>query len=150
MPRRSADCASGSRPKEAPRARSVRRMPTEPSREPLRVHARRLPRPTLGDEAARGGAILAAFTARLMPQLVGIARRGERGEAALLTAAHGVRAAFQDLGGTFVKFGQLVASSPGLFGVDLAEEFRACLDTGPPVPFDLVQACVEDELGMAL
>ncbi len=56
----------------------------------------------------------------------------------------------QDLGGTFMKFGQLVASSPGLFGEGVAEEFRACLDTGPRVPFDEVRDTIEADLGMDL
>ncbi len=41
------------------------------------------------------------------------------------------RQTFEDLGGTFMKFGQLVASSPGVFGEEVSDEFRACLDTGP-------------------
>ncbi len=49
-----------------------------------------------------------------------------------------------------MKFGQLVASSPGLFGDTVAEEFRACLDMGPPVPFDAVCNRIEADLGMDL
>jgi predicted unusual protein kinase regulating ubiquinone biosynthesis (AarF/ABC1/UbiB family) len=117
---------------------------------PLRLHARHLPEPTTADEVSRGSRIVLAMLVRLGPQLAGIARRRERGEVAVLAAAHGLRLAFQDLGGTFVKFGQLVASSPGLFGPKLAEEFRSCLDTGPAVPMDEVRAYIEDELGVAL
>src|SRR6202034_4864410 len=54
------------------------------------------------------------------------------------------------LGGTFMKFGQIIASSPGMFGDDVADEFRACLDTGPPVPFPDVRQRVEEDLGMSL
>jgi aarF domain-containing kinase len=49
-----------------------------------------------------------------------------------------------------MKFGQLVASAPGVFGSDLSEEFRSCLDTGPAVEFELVRAIVENDLGMPL
>ena len=49
--------------------------------------------------------------------------------------ARPLRKSFEDLGGTFMKFGQIIASSPGLFGDDVADEFRACLDTGPASPF---------------
>ncbi len=54
---------------------------------------------------------------------------------------------FERLGATFVKFGQLVGSAPGLFGDAVADEFRSCLDTGPPVAFDEVRAAVELALG---
>jgi predicted unusual protein kinase regulating ubiquinone biosynthesis (AarF/ABC1/UbiB family) len=66
------------------------------------------------------------------------------------TLARAVSLLFQDLGTTFVKFGQLVASSPGVFGEGFANEFRSCLDTGPAVPFDVVRATVESTLGRPL
>jgi predicted unusual protein kinase regulating ubiquinone biosynthesis (AarF/ABC1/UbiB family) len=61
--------------------------------------------------------------------------------------ARAVSQLFQDLGTTFVKFGQLVASSPGIFGATFSDQFRSCLDTGPVVPFDVVRATVESTLG---
>ena len=61
-----------------------------------------------------------------------------------------LRRTFEDLGTTFLKFGQLVGSAPGIFGDDVADEFRSCLDTGPPVPFDEVKRLIEDELGRSL
>ncbi len=64
--------------------------------------------------------------------------------------ARPLRLTFESLGATFAKFGQLVASSPGLVGDSVADEFRACLDTGPPVPFDDVRAAVELMLGRPL
>ena len=64
--------------------------------------------------------------------------------------ARAVSLLFQDLGTTFVKFGQLVASSPGIFGEGFSNQFRSCLDTGPAVPFDVVRATVESTLGRPL
>jgi predicted unusual protein kinase regulating ubiquinone biosynthesis (AarF/ABC1/UbiB family) len=61
-----------------------------------------------------------------------------------------LRVAFEDAGGTFVKFGQIIASSPGLFGEALSNEFRSCLDTGPLVPFNQIQRVIETELGRTL
>ena len=61
--------------------------------------------------------------------------------------ARPLRKSFEDLGGTFMKFGQIIASSPGMFGDEVADEFRACLDTGPPVPFPDVRQRVEEDLG---
>jgi predicted unusual protein kinase regulating ubiquinone biosynthesis (AarF/ABC1/UbiB family) len=64
--------------------------------------------------------------------------------------ARPLRVAFEDAGGTFVKFGQIIASSPGLFGEVLSNEFRSCLDTGPLVPFNQIQRVIETELGRTL
>jgi predicted unusual protein kinase regulating ubiquinone biosynthesis (AarF/ABC1/UbiB family) len=64
--------------------------------------------------------------------------------------ARPLRRTFEDLGATFMKFGQLVGSSPGVFGESVAQEFRSCLDTGPLVPFDEVKRIVERDLGMKL
>jgi predicted unusual protein kinase regulating ubiquinone biosynthesis (AarF/ABC1/UbiB family) len=64
--------------------------------------------------------------------------------------ARPLRLTFEELGTTFMKFGQLVASSPGVFGEEMAAEFRGCLDTGLPVPFEQVRRIVEGELGMPL
>jgi predicted unusual protein kinase regulating ubiquinone biosynthesis (AarF/ABC1/UbiB family) len=54
-----------------------------------------------------------------------------------------LRQTFEALGATYVKFGPLVASSPGVFGDEFSNEFRSCLDTGPVVPFAAVRAAVE-------
>src|SRR5207249_4603569 len=61
--------------------------------------------------------------------------------------ARPLRLTFEELGATYVKFGQLIASSPGLFGDEASNEFRSCLDTGPAVPFDAVRTAVETTLG---
>src|ERR1700719_1343607 len=39
---------------------------------------------------------------------------------------------FADLGPTYVKFGQIIASSPGAFGESMSREFRSLLDAVPP------------------
>src|ERR1700749_2704681 len=39
---------------------------------------------------------------------------------------------FADLGPTYVKFGQIIASGPGAFGEELSREFRGLLDRVPP------------------
>jgi predicted unusual protein kinase regulating ubiquinone biosynthesis (AarF/ABC1/UbiB family) len=61
-----------------------------------------------------------------------------------------LRRTYEALGATYVKFGQLVASSPGVFGDEFANEFRSCLDTGPVVPFPAVRAAVEAAIGQPL
>ena len=64
--------------------------------------------------------------------------------------ARALSRAFMRLGGTYMKLGQVVAAAPGMFGEDVATEFRACLDTGPIVPYPEVQAALEHELGTPL
>jgi len=58
-----------------------------------------------------------------------------------------IREAFERLGPTYVKLGQLIASSEGLFPVDLAHECRACLDRVPPFDARVARQVIEDELG---
>jgi len=117
----------------------------------LRIHARHLPPPTRGERAKRGAQIARVLTRHLGPVLADEAvHHRHPGAAGVVAAARPLRIAFESLGGTFVKFGQLVASSPGLFGVELAEEFRSCLDTGPAVPYAEVATLIEDELGMSV
>ena len=75
------------------------------------------------------------------------ARRLLRRPVAENAFAHPLRLTFEELGATYLKFGQLIASSPGLFGDQVSNEFRSCLDTGPAVPFAVVRAAVEATVG---
>jgi ubiquinone biosynthesis protein len=45
---------------------------------------------------------------------------------------------FVNLGTTYVKLGQIIASSPGAFGEPLSREFRSLLDSVPPADPDEV------------
>jgi predicted unusual protein kinase regulating ubiquinone biosynthesis (AarF/ABC1/UbiB family) len=58
-----------------------------------------------------------------------------------------VRRAFEELGPTYIKLGQLVASSQGLFPEAYCLEFRKCLDRVRPFPFSEVETIVRTELG---
>lgn len=125
-----------------------------------RVHLRRLPAPTRRDLVRRGAQIARVLTARLTPLAMRQARVLRRDALATRQLRGAVlppreyarpwRQVCEDLGGTFMKFGQMVASAPGLFGDEVADEFRALLDTGPPVPFGQVRALIEHDLGMRL
>jgi ubiquinone biosynthesis protein len=102
-------------------------------------------------ELARRGARIASVVARhFAPLAVRQAREFRDGALPPAVVAHPLRLTVEDLGGTFMKFGQMVASSPGLFGDEMADEFRSCLDTGPSVPFSEVRQRVEDDLGQTL
>ncbi len=54
---------------------------------------------------------------------------------------------FADLGPTYVKFGQIIASSPGAFGESLSREFRGLLDRVPPADTKEVHKLFVEELG---
>src|SRR5437867_4131936 len=72
-----------------------------------------------------------------------VVRRPKPG-ASLASAA---RRTFEDLGATYVSFGQFVASAPAIVGHDVAREFRSCLDRGPAIKPASLYALVEKELG---
>ena len=55
-----------------------------------------------------------------------------------------------ELGVTFVKLGQLLASSPSVSGAALADAMRGVLDAGPAVPFAQLRAIIETDLGRPL
>src|SRR5262245_10097506 len=53
----------------------------------------------------------------------------------------------EDMGPTFIKFGQIIASSTGVFPRRWSEEFQKCLDRVRPFAFADVQRILEAELG---
>jgi len=58
-----------------------------------------------------------------------------------------LRKLFEELGATYIKLGQFVASSPTLFPAEYVLEFQSCLDRSPTVPFASVKQILESELG---
>jgi predicted unusual protein kinase regulating ubiquinone biosynthesis (AarF/ABC1/UbiB family) len=58
-----------------------------------------------------------------------------------------VREAFEELGPTYIKLGQLVASSQGMFPEPYCREFRKCLDRVPPFSYEEVHRTLRAELG---
>lgn len=62
-------------------------------------------------------------------------------------AAQEARAGFVHLGPTYVKLGQLIASSPGVFPEVLSDEFRSLLDRVPPADPQAVAALLAEQLG---
>jgi predicted unusual protein kinase regulating ubiquinone biosynthesis (AarF/ABC1/UbiB family) len=66
------------------------------------------------------------------------------------SASVALRRSFTDLGPTTVKFGQLIASSPGLFPDLLATEMRRLLDAVPPEPPDRIRRVVERSLDASI
>jgi ubiquinone biosynthesis protein len=61
-----------------------------------------------------------------------------------------LRQMLEELGPTFVKFGQLLSTRPDVVPADVIAELRALQDDVRPVPFPDVRAVVEEELGLEL
>ncbi|HSN28449.1 MAG TPA: AarF/UbiB family protein [Kofleriaceae bacterium] len=53
----------------------------------------------------------------------------------------------EDLGPTFIKFGQIIASSAGMFPDPYVKEFQKVLDRVKPFPFEDVKRTLDEDLG---
>lgn len=61
-----------------------------------------------------------------------------------------LRSIFEELGATYIKLGQFIASSPTFFPKEYVEEFQHCLDRTVPFSFEIVQKIIEEELGQPM
>jgi ubiquinone biosynthesis protein len=61
-----------------------------------------------------------------------------------------LRAMLDELGPTFVKFGQLLSTRPDVVPPDVVRELRGLQDDVTPVPFAAVRAVIEEELGLTI
>jgi ubiquinone biosynthesis protein len=61
-----------------------------------------------------------------------------------------LRPAFEHLGPTYIKLGQVISSGEGIFPEELVNEFRLLRDRVPPEPFPVVRRTVEEDLGRPL
>jgi ubiquinone biosynthesis protein len=61
-----------------------------------------------------------------------------------------LRPAFERLGPTYIKLGQIISSGEGIFPEELVEEFRLLRDRVPPEPFAAVRRTLEEDLGRTL
>jgi aarF domain-containing kinase len=99
------------------------------------------------------GALLGSRTGRRLLSTAGVAAKAaSKGVAARLRGQEAagpaiVRSAFEDLGPTYVKLGQLIASSQGMFPEPYCQEFRKCLDRVRPFSYDEVERTLRAELG---
>ncbi len=77
-------------------------------------------------------------------------RRGRReGDPSVSRAglSRRLRIAFERLGPTYIKLGQILSSGEGLFPVELVDQFKLLRDRVPAESFEDVRAVVEEELG---
>jgi ubiquinone biosynthesis protein len=61
-----------------------------------------------------------------------------------------IREMLEELGPTFVKFGQLLSTRPDVVPADIIQELVKLQDRVPPIHFDVVRQVVEAELGLTL
>jgi ubiquinone biosynthesis protein len=61
-----------------------------------------------------------------------------------------LREMLDELGPTFVKFGQLLSTRPDIVPPDIVFELKALQDAVTPFPFEQARAVVEEELGLTL
>jgi ubiquinone biosynthesis protein len=115
---------------------------TARARVPGLIQRRRLP-PT------RGATVVWKLARAIVPWVV--KHRGRRGDPEALAAlAPSVRGAFEQLGATFIKLGQVIASAEGMMPAALVSEFKLCRDRVPPETFEHVRAVVEQDLGRSI
>jgi ubiquinone biosynthesis protein len=67
-----------------------------------------------------------------------------------LSTAQRVRLALEELGPTYVKFGQALSSRPELLPSDFIRELSKLQDEVPPFPFQVVQGIIEAQFGHPL
>ncbi len=58
-----------------------------------------------------------------------------------------LRLMLQELGTTFIKLGQLLASRPDIVGERISEELSQLHDDNPPVSYEEIKELIEDQLG---
>lgn len=58
-----------------------------------------------------------------------------------------LRSLFENLGATYIKLGQFIASSPTIFPKEYVLEFQKCLDATDPLPWSTIEKVIVDELG---
>ncbi len=61
-----------------------------------------------------------------------------------------LKVAFEVLGPTYVKLGQIISSGEGIFPVELVTEFKELRDKVTPEPFDRVRRTIEQDLGATI
>jgi ubiquinone biosynthesis protein len=76
--------------------------------------------------------------------------RRSGGKASRAGLSRRLRRAFERLGPSYIKLGQIISSGRGIFPAELVDEFKACRDQVPPEPFATVRRVVEEDLGRSL
>jgi ubiquinone biosynthesis protein len=72
-------------------------------------------------------------------------KRGKEASRAALSRR--LRLAFQALGPTYIKLGQILSSGEGIFPEDIVGQFRLLRDRVPAEPYEQVRRIIEEDLG---
>ncbi|MEA3280367.1 MAG: AarF/ABC1/UbiB kinase family protein, partial [Thermodesulfobacteriota bacterium] len=80
---------------------------------------------------------------------LGMISKKRRDRLEKLSRAERVRLAFEELGPTFIKLGQILSTRPDLVPVDFINELSKLQDMVPPFPFDEASEIIKVELGAA-
>jgi predicted unusual protein kinase regulating ubiquinone biosynthesis (AarF/ABC1/UbiB family) len=99
-------------------------------------------------ELRRMVVIYLTFTLCIARALLAKVLRTRKGSWAAV-ASEGTIDAFEELGPTFVKLGQLIASSPGIFPAPLSNAALRCLDEVPPFDGETAREMIRKDLGRA-
>jgi predicted unusual protein kinase regulating ubiquinone biosynthesis (AarF/ABC1/UbiB family) len=99
-------------------------------------------------ELRRMVVIYVTISVCLLRALLGKLTRQRKGSWAGV-ASEGAIDAFEALGPTFVKLGQLIASSPGIFPAPLSAAALRCLDEVPPFDAETAREMIRKDLGRA-
>lgn len=99
-------------------------------------------------ELRRMVVIYLTFTLCILRALAAKLTRSRTGSWATV-ASEGAIDAFEVLGPTFVKLGQLIASSPGIFPAPLSNAALRCLDEVPPFDGETAREMIRKDLGRA-
>jgi ubiquinone biosynthesis protein len=67
-----------------------------------------------------------------------------------VTPAQHLRLALEELGPTFIKFGQIVSTRPDLLPPDFIAELSRLQDQAPPEPWEPIKGIIEEELGQPI
>lgn len=65
-------------------------------------------------------------------------------------AAKLLRSAFEQLGTTYIKLGQFIASAPSIFPAEYVEEFQKLLDKTDPLPYSVIEKVLKEEYNQEL
>ncbi|ELA08260.1 protein kinase [Moraxella macacae 0408225] len=57
-----------------------------------------------------------------------------------------LKQSFEQLGTTYIKIGQFIASTPSIFPRDYVEVFQGCLDKTTPMSYDYIEEVLQNEL----
>jgi ubiquinone biosynthesis protein len=120
-------------------------------RDAAQRRARRLAQPRPHPRTALRAAQVGVAVARASVEVgvaEGLGRAGLRDSGAdAVVIARAVRHAFERLGPTYLKLGQLMSCAVGVVPADVIAEFATCRDAAPDDPPATVRRLVEQELG---